>query len=62
MDEDDARDKIRKQFSIGMDLSELSVEELQNTIVLLREEIARLDAAAQAKSDHLSAAQALFKS
>lgn len=62
MDEDDARDKIRKQFSIGMDLSELSVEELQNTIVLLREEIARLDAAAQAKSDHLSAAEALFKS
>lgn len=62
MDDNEAKNKTRKQFSMGMDLSDLSVEEIQNTIVLLREEIARLDATAQEKSDHLSAAEALFKS
>ena len=60
----DENDEIKKQpdFAIGQDLSQLSVEELDETIGLLKEEISRLTEARNAKSAHMSAAEALFKS
>jgi uncharacterized small protein (DUF1192 family) len=45
---------------IGEDLSTLSVAELAARIALLREEIARLEAASAAKSAHRSAAERVF--
>lgn len=60
MDEDEVTKK--PVFEIGSDLAELSVEEINETIELLKSEIERLSEAAKAKSDHLSAAEALFKS
>jgi len=49
-------------YQIGADISELSVDELIEIIGELKKEIARLEHAANNKSDHLSAASALFKS
>ena len=60
-DEEQGKQKV-SGFTIGMDLSDLSVEELHETAVLLKEEIKRIEATAKTKSDHLSAADALFKS
>lgn len=59
--EDEVQRKL-PAFEIGMELSELSVEEIENLISTLNEEIARLKETAKAKSSHLSAAAALFKS
>ncbi|MGI9400887.1 MAG: DUF1192 domain-containing protein [Rhizobiaceae bacterium] len=47
-------------FQIGQALDLLSVEEINETVDLLAAEIERLKAAASAKQDHLSAADALF--
>lgn len=47
--------------AIGADLSDLSVEELQEGIVMLREEISRLEAAIEGKSGSIAAAEAFFK-
>ncbi|MEM7068506.1 MAG: DUF1192 domain-containing protein [Pseudomonadota bacterium] len=60
----DENDEISKQpdYEIGQDLSQLSVEELDETIGLLKEEITRLTEARDSKSAHLNAAEALFKS
>jgi uncharacterized small protein (DUF1192 family) len=57
-------DKPRKAVSheIGQDLSQLSLEELARRIALLTEEIARLEAARQAKSASRAAAEGFFKS
>lgn len=46
---------------VGQDLSRLSVAELGERIVTLREEIARLEAAKAQKSAHLGAAGQLFR-
>ena len=48
-------------FVIGQDLSSLSVDELSETVNLLRLEIDRLEAAKAAKSDHMAVAESLFK-
>lgn len=47
--------------AIGADLSDLSVEELQEGILLLRQEISRLEAAIDGKSGSIAAAEAFFK-
>ena len=47
-------------FAIGQSLEDLSIEEIQEIIAELRQEITRLDAAAQQKQSHMSAAEALF--
>lgn len=57
---DDEEAKKRPQFTIGQNLEDMSVDELDDTVLLLKEEIQRLSEASTAKSKHLSAAQALF--
>jgi uncharacterized small protein (DUF1192 family) len=47
-------------FVLGQPLDLLSVEEIDDTIVLLQSEIERLGAARAAKTSHLDAANALF--
>ena len=57
-DEDARRPTGRHQ--IGQDLSALSVDELAARVALLREEIARIEAAIAAKTAHRSAADRVF--
>lgn len=47
--------------AVGADLSDLSVEELQERIVMLREEITRVEAMIEGKSGSIAAAEAFFK-
>jgi uncharacterized small protein (DUF1192 family) len=58
-DEDQPKKKI--VHDIGQDLALLSVGELQDRIALLREEIARLEAAATSKKASLDVAAQFFK-
>lgn len=60
-DEPGAPPARKVAHEIGQDLSRLSVEELAERAALLREEIARLDAAAAAKSAQRDAADLFFK-
>jgi uncharacterized small protein (DUF1192 family) len=60
MDEDD-RPKKRPVHDIGQDLSLLSVEELAERIGILREEIARLEAAMAGKRASRNVADQFFK-
>jgi uncharacterized small protein (DUF1192 family) len=59
-DEDRPRKKITHE--IGQDLALLSVGELNERVSLLKEEIARLEAAAASKQASRSAADKFFKS
>jgi uncharacterized small protein (DUF1192 family) len=59
--DDEDRPKKKLAHEIGQDLALLSVEELRERIALLKEEIARLDAAMTAKQAQLSAADQFFK-
>jgi uncharacterized small protein (DUF1192 family) len=59
-DEDD-RPKKKLAHEIGQDLALLSVEELGERIALLREEIARLEAARASKQASRSTADQFFK-
>ncbi|WP_309082823.1 DUF1192 domain-containing protein [Chelativorans sp.] len=59
MDEDAA--PRPSKYTIGQDLSTLSVEELRRTIALLREEIARLEQELRSKDSTKAAADALFR-
>jgi uncharacterized small protein (DUF1192 family) len=58
-DENPPRKKITHE--IGQDLSLLSVGELGERIAMLREEIARLEAASEAKRLSKSVAEDVFK-
>lgn len=49
-------------YTLGADLSDASVEDLQEIIEALKTEARRVETAMEAKSAHLNAAQALFKS
>lgn len=60
MDDDD-RPKKKIAHEIGQDLALLSVGELTERIALLREEIARLEAALNKKRASRSAADQFFK-
>lgn len=57
---DDEDKKPDRNFQIGQDISSLSVEELSETVELLRNEIDRLETAKKAKSKHLADAESLF--
>jgi uncharacterized small protein (DUF1192 family) len=61
MREEDDRPKKKIAHEIGQDLSLLSLFELNERVDLLREEIARLEAAAKAKSAAKGAADSFFK-
>lgn len=61
-DEDRGAPPARKvAHEVGQDLSRLSIEELRARIALLRDEIARLETAAEAKAAQMSAADLLFR-
>jgi len=59
MDED--LPKKKKPFEIGQDLSLFSAGELQETVNVLRQEIARIEAEMASKSASRDAAEAFFK-
>lgn len=59
---DDDLPKPKKLHEIGCDLTFLSAGELEERIVLLRDEIARLEADKTAKTSSRSVAEGLFKS
>ncbi|HET9273428.1 MAG TPA: DUF1192 domain-containing protein [Methyloceanibacter sp.] len=62
MDIDDiAPPPKKKSYELGQDLSKLSVAELRELVETLKAEIARVEAAANAKQSSLSAAEAAFK-
>lgn len=58
---DDEPVKPVRNHEIGQDLSMLSVGELEERIVQLRNEIARLEADVKSKSVTRAAAEALFR-
>ena len=58
---DDAAPRKTKVHEIGQDLSLLSVDELSERIVQLKQEIGRLEAERTAKDATRSAADALFR-
>ena len=60
IDEDD-RPKKKITHEIGQELALLSVKELQERIMLLREEIARLEASIASKQTLRSVADQFFK-
>ena len=60
MDEDE-RPKKKLVHEIGQDLSLLSVEELGERVALLKQEIARLEAASAAKRASRNVADQFFK-
>ena len=60
-DEDDDRPKKKITHEIGQDLALLSVKELQERIVLLKEEITRLEASITSKQASRSVADTFFK-
>jgi uncharacterized small protein (DUF1192 family) len=60
LDEDD-RSKKKLAHEIGQDLALLSVEELGERIVLLQEEISRLEAARKQKQASRTVADQFFK-
>lgn len=51
----------RPGYTIGQDLSTLSIEELRRTIALLKDEILRLEEAVKAKDTTKAAAEAFFR-
>jgi len=57
---DDDRPKKQADHEIGMDLSTLSVAELQERIGLLKAEIVRLEADIEKKGSTRDAAESLF--
>ncbi len=62
MDDDEPRSPKPGTIVIGEDLSNLSVGELAERVVALKEEIVRLENEKQKKQTHEAAAAALFKS
>jgi uncharacterized small protein (DUF1192 family) len=61
MNDDDDRPKKKISHEIGQELALLSVKELQERIVLLKEEIARLEAAISGKQASRHVADQFFK-
>ena len=59
MDEDEIR--RTPVHEVGMPLDTLSVDELTHRIAILKDEIARLEAAIETKNASRSAADAVFK-
>ena len=61
MDLDEERRAKPPNYAIGQDLADLSVDDLDRLIALLRDEIGRLEADRNAKSASRSAADAVFR-
>jgi uncharacterized small protein (DUF1192 family) len=61
MFEEPALPRKKTGHEIGQDLAALSIREIDERVLLLREEIERLDAAKAAKLKTQAAADALFK-
>jgi uncharacterized small protein (DUF1192 family) len=59
--EEEERPKKKLLHEMGQDLSLLSIEELAERVALLKEEIARLEAAAAAKRASRNVADQFFK-
>ncbi len=59
--DDDERPKKKLAHEIGQDLSLLSVEELSERVALLKQEIARLEAAIAGKRASRNVADQFFK-
>lgn len=49
------------EHAVGADISELSIDELQERVLLMEQEILRLKAAIDGKSGSIAAAEAFFK-
>ncbi len=60
MDTEEEQKKRISAYEIGMDLSEMSVDEIDEMITALKSEIERLESTMKEKAAHLSAAEALF--
>jgi len=60
-DEDDKAGKPKGEVRLGEDLERYSREELEDRIVALKSEIARIEQAIASKSDQRSVAESLFK-
>jgi uncharacterized small protein (DUF1192 family) len=61
MQDDDDRPKKKITHEIGQELALLSVKELQERIALMKEEIARLEAAIASKEASRNVADTFFK-
>jgi uncharacterized small protein (DUF1192 family) len=61
LNEDDDRPKKKITHEIGQELALLSVKELQERIVILREEITRLEVSIASKQTSRSVADQFFK-
>ncbi len=61
MDEDEKKAKRIAQYAIGQDLSDLSIEEVGETIEALEAEIKRLKQIKIEKNEHIAAAAKFFK-
>jgi uncharacterized small protein (DUF1192 family) len=59
--DDEDRPKKKAVHTIGEDLSALSLADLAERIALLKDEIARIEAAMQEKSASRNAAQSIFR-
>ena len=59
--EDEDAPKKKRRHELGEDLSALSLDELGDRIALLREEIARIEAAISAKQASAQVAASFFK-
>ena len=59
--DDDDRPKKKVSHEIGQELALLSVEELRERVALLRDEIARLEAAIVSKQASRASADTFFK-
>ncbi|MGI9386054.1 MAG: DUF1192 domain-containing protein [Methyloligellaceae bacterium] len=62
MDPDELEPKKKKKFEIGEDLTTISVDELKELIIVLRQEIARVEGEINAKESSKKAADSVFKS
>jgi uncharacterized small protein (DUF1192 family) len=58
---DDDKPVKKTSHEIGADLSAISVDELNKRVVLLRQEIARIEAEIRTKSSSRNVAESLFK-
>ena len=58
---DDLEPRPKRIFQIGQDLSEMSLDEIDETVADLEAEIQRLKVERSSKSASLDAAQAFFK-
>ncbi|MGI9384531.1 MAG: DUF1192 domain-containing protein [Methyloligellaceae bacterium] len=61
MDLEELEPRKSKDYVIGCDLSNLSIEELRELVATLTSEIARIEEAVHAKESSMSAADSVFK-